>query len=100
VHNDQRRPVGRVEKGAEGPVQHLQVIGVADTRDVPAVANEAGGHVVAERQFGVPLDGDAVVVIDPAEVGELQVAGEGGGFGRDAFHDTAIATQGVHIEVD
>src|SRR5262249_45643947 len=93
-------PVARVEEGSEGPRQHLLVVGVADAGDVPAVADEAGGHVVAEGQFRVPLDGDVVVVVDPAEVGELQVAGERGSLGRDAFHHAAVAAQGIDVEVD
>ena len=100
VHDDQRRPVARAQEGAEGPRQHLQVVGVADAGDVPAVADEARGHVVAEGQRGVALDGDVVVVVDPAEVGELQVAGERGRLGRDAFHHAAVAAQGVDVEVD
>jgi len=55
----------------EGARQHLQIVGVADAGDVPAVPQEARGHVLAERQGGVTFDGDAVVIIDPAQVGEL-----------------------------
>src|SRR5262249_5729365 len=54
----------------------------------------------AEGQGGVPLDGDVVVVVDPAEVGELEVTGQRGGLGRNAFHHAAVAAQGVDVEVD
>ena len=79
VDDDQRRPVARLLEDAEGPVEHVQVVGVADARDVPAVADEARGHVLAEGQVRVAFDGDVVVVVDPAQVGELQVPGERGG---------------------
>ena len=56
--------------------EHLQIVGVADARDVPAVADEARGHVFAEGQRGVAFDGDVVVVVDPAQVRELEMAGQ------------------------
>src|SRR6516162_9351953 len=64
------------------------------------MADEAGGHIVAESEFRVPLDGDVVVVVDPAKVREFQVAGQGGRLGRDAFHHAAIPAQGIDVEVD
>ena len=41
-----------------------------------------------------------VVVVDPAEVRELQVAGERGGLGRDPLHHVAVAAEGVDVEVE
>src|SRR5205807_4594486 len=75
VHHHQRGPVLLLAENLEGAGHHLQVVGVADARHVPAVAQEARRHVVAERQRGGALDGDVVVVLDPAEVAQLQVAG-------------------------
>ena len=74
VDDDQGRPIALLEEDAEGAVEQVEVVGVADPGDVPAVAQEPGGDVLAERQRGVPLDRDVVVVVDPAEVGELPVA--------------------------
>jgi hypothetical protein len=99
LDDDQRRPVARLLEDAERPVEHLQVVGVADARDVPAQAHELGGDVLAEGEVGVPLDGDPVAVVDPAQVGQLPVAGERGGLGGDALHDAAVAAQGVDVEV-
>ena len=45
--------VGRslvVLKRLERAFEHVQIVGVADARDVPAVADEARGHVFAEGQ--------------------------------------------------
>src|SRR5258706_238790 len=78
-HDDQGGPIGRLRGGLEGLVEPGEVVRVRDPGHAPAVADEAGGHVVAEGQAGVALDGDPVVVVDPAEVAELQVAGQGGG---------------------
>ena len=49
-----------------------------DVQHVPAVGREARRHVLAEGQLGVALDRDVVAVVDPAEIGQLQMAGERG----------------------
>src|SRR5262249_61742863 len=87
----QRRRVARLLEDAERPVEHLQVVGVADARDVPAQAHELGGDVLAEGEVRVPLDGDPVAVVDPAQVGQLPVAGEGCGLGGAALRDSGLA---------
>src|SRR5262249_10844370 len=100
VHDDQRWTVMCVEKGAKGLPEHAEVVGIPDAGDIPAVADEARGYVIGESQRRTALDGDVVVVVDPAEIGEFQVAGQRGCLGRDAFHHAAIATQGVDVEID
>ena len=77
-----------------------EVIGVADVCDVPAVAHEARCHVFAEREAGVAFDGDVIVVVDPAEIGELEVAGERSGFAGNSFHHVAIAADGVDVVIE
>ena len=54
VDDDQRRPAGRLLERRERALEHLQIVGVADARDVPAVADEARGHVLAERERVLP----------------------------------------------
>src|SRR4029453_15055278 len=50
VHDDEGWSIARAPERRECTLEHLQVIGVADARDVPAVTDEACGHVIAERQ--------------------------------------------------
>ena len=50
--------------------QRSRVVGVADALHVPAIGQEARRDVVAEGEIGVALDGDAVAVVDPAEIAE------------------------------
>ena len=57
----------------------FEVVHVRDGGDVPAVADEAGRDVLSERDVGVALDRHPVGVVDPAQVGQLQMAGERGG---------------------
>ena len=65
--------------------------------DVPAVGLVALGHVLGERDLGLVLDRDGVLVVDDGEVAELLVAGQGGGLVRDALHDVAV--RGEHPDV-
>jgi len=84
----------------EGHTQRGQIVGVGDVLHRPAVASEPGRHVLGERQTGGALDGDLVVVVDPAQVGQLQVPGQRGGLGTDALHQAAVAAQRVDVVVE
>ena len=100
VHHDQRRTLGLGPKRVEGHTQRGQVVGVGDVLHRPAVAGEPGRHILGERQAGGALDGDLVVVVDPAQVGQLQVPGQRGGLGADALHQAAVAAQRVDVVVE
>ena len=100
VHDDQRRPVVGCLKRAERPRQHLQIVGVAHPQHIPAIAQKPRGHVFTERQRRVAFNGDVVVVVNPAEIGELQVSRQRRRFAADAFHHAAVARQRVDVEVD
>ncbi len=69
VDDDQRRPPPLALELVEGTIEQLEVVGVADPGDVPAVGEEARRDIVAEGQIRVALDGDPVAVVDPAEIG-------------------------------
>ncbi len=97
---DQRRTVGLLLGRLERAVEHGEVVRVSHAGHVPAVRDEAGGYVLAEGQLGVAFDRDAVVVVDPDEVVELEVAGQGGGLTGDAFHHAAVSAQRVDVEVE
>ncbi len=71
-----------------------------DPRDVPAEADELRGDVVAEGQGGAALDRDLVVVVDPAEVVQLQVPGQRRRLLGDALHHAAVPADGVDVEVE
>ena len=73
IDNDQRRPILRVFERREGTLEQLQIVGVAHSRHVPAIASEACCDVIAIGQRGVAFDGDVVVIIDPTQVGEFEM---------------------------
>ena len=84
----------------EAAGDHVEVVRVLDPGHVPLVALETSLHVVLVGDRGVPVDRDVVVVVDPAEVGQLLVAREGGGLVRDALHQAAVAGDRVDVEVE
>ncbi len=79
----------------------LDLVGVVavDLDDVPVVGAEAEGDVVAVGDVVVALDADVVVVVEPDEVVEAQVTGEGGGLMGDAFLQIAVGDNGVDLVV-
>ncbi len=100
IHHDQGRPVvGRaelVQRLADG----TQIIAIRDMQRLPAIGAEALGHVLGEGEIGEAFDRNLVVVVDPAEVRELEMAGHGGGFGGDALHHVAVAAQDEDVMVE
>ncbi len=76
VQDDQRGPAFGLTKSLECPLDLIHVIGVADAQHVPLVSKEARRHILGEGDIGVAFDGDVVVVENPAEVVEAQVARE------------------------
>src|SRR4029077_11509915 len=78
----------------------LDVIGIAYAQNVPPVAEEAGGDVLGEGDARVSFDGDVVVVVDPAEVIEGEMAGERGRFRTHTLHHAAVAANRVDVVVE
>ena len=76
IDNHQRRPVTCILESCEGAFEHIQIVGIGHPRHVPAVADEPRRDVIAVRQSRAAFDGDLVVVIDPAKVGQFEVAGD------------------------
>ena len=100
VENDERGPAFGLAEDLERVLDAIDVVGVADPQHVPAVGEESGGDIFGEGDAGVAFDGDVVVVVDPAEVIEAQMAGQRGRFRRNALHHAAIAADGVDVVVE
>ena len=67
---------------------------------VPAVGFETLRGVVAEPAFDLAVDGNAVVVVQHDQLRQAQRAGQRTGFVRNAFHQAAVADEGVSIVID
>src|SRR5262245_10481956 len=100
VDDDQGRSIARALERPERALEHLEIIGVADARDVPPEPDDARGHIIAVRQRRVALDGYVIVVVDPTEVVEFEVSCQRGGLAGDPFHHAAVAAQSVYVVVE
>ncbi len=100
VNDDQSRTVFGVTEDLEGAVEHFEIIGIGNAGDIPAIADEAGGDVFAERPIGGAVEGDVVVVVHPAQVGKLQMPRQRSSFAADALHQVAVAAHGVDVVVE
>src|SRR5262249_10762368 len=97
VQNDEGwAPLGLV-KDVQGLRDPVDVVGLADAQNVPSITQEAGGNVLGKGYARVAFDSDVVVVIDPAEVIEREMAGERRRFRSDAFHHAAVAANRVDV---
>ncbi len=73
VDDDQRRPIFGALKCSERASKHLEIVRIAHSSYVPPVADEARGHIFRKGQSSIAFDGDVVVVVNPAEIGEPQM---------------------------
>jgi hypothetical protein len=98
--DDQRRLVGRVVELLDRRTQRLDVVGITNLHDVPTEPFKPLADVFRKCEFGIALDRDVIIVVQPAEVGQLQMSGDGCRFAADAFHQIAVAAHGVHVVVE
>src|SRR4029453_17338206 len=100
VQDDERGPAFRLLENFERIFDAAYVVGIADAQNIPAVSEKTRGHVFGECNIRVPFDADVIVVVDPAEVIEAEMTGEGGGFRTNAFHHATVTANGVDVVVE
>ncbi len=100
VDDDQGRAIAGPAEDLDRMRNPLDIVGIADAHHVPAVAHEAGRDILGERDVGVPLDRDAVAVVDPAEVRELEMAGDRCRLARHTLHHVAVAAEREDVVVE
>src|SRR5712664_481265 len=90
------RSARRARSSPQRVLDAIQIVGIPYAKDVPSVRQKASCHIFGERNIGFALDGDVIVVVDPAEVIELQVPRKRSCLARDAFHHAAVAAERVN----
>src|SRR4030095_11873351 len=100
VQNNERGPAFRQLEYRERLFDSGNVIGIADSNNVPAVGEKARGHVFGECDVRVPFDADVIVVPNPAEIIQTEMTGERGSFGSNAFHHATVTADGVDVVVE
>ena len=68
VDDDERWAVVSLFEDRKRAIEHIEVVGIAYVRDIPAVRPKPRRNVFGECQGGRAFDRDLVVVVDPAEV--------------------------------
>ena len=100
LDDDHRRLAGLGLERLQRRGQCVEVVGVVDVLHRPAVALEPLRDVLGERQLGAALDGDLVAVVDPAQVGQLEMTGQRRRLGADPLHQAAVAADRVDVVVE
>ena len=97
LQRDEGRPLGLGLRGEQRGVEALDVLLVVgsavrpvDALHVPAVRLVPRGDVLGQRDVGVALDRDLVLVVDDDEVAELLAAGDRAGLAGDALLHVAV----------
>ena len=76
IQHNEGGPFLGLSEDLNGVLDALYVVGVADTQHVPAVSQKSCLDVLCKRDARFSLDGDVIVVVDPAKVAETQVTGQ------------------------
>src|ERR1017187_1041919 len=97
VDNNELWTIANAERMTIGICQHIQIVRVVDVRDVPTIGFETSAHVLVEGQVRLALNGDLVVVVNPAQIRKPQMSGDGRGLGRNALHHVAVAAKDPHV---
>src|SRR5215471_7935523 len=100
VKNDQSRPALGPAEDLKRILDVLEIVRIADAEHVPAICQEAHRDFLGEGDARVALDGDVIVVVDPAEVVERKMAGERGCLRSNAFHQATIAADRVDVIIE
>src|SRR5438105_1816095 len=97
IQNDQGGSVFRLPEILERALDATEIVSIANPHYVPAVSEKSGRDVFREGDARIPLDGDVVVVVNPAEFIQAQMTGKRCCFRRNAFHQAAVAANGINI---
>jgi hypothetical protein len=100
VQNDKGGTFLGFSEDVQSVLDALDVVGIADAQDVPSIRQEPGRDVLRESYTRVPLDGDVIVVVDPAKVIEPKMARQGRCFRSDALHHASISANGINIVIE
>src|ERR1051326_5016586 len=100
IDDDQERLCFRRLEGFDGARESLTIIGIAYMLDTPAIRRKSARNIFAECELGTSLDADVVIVVNPTEIAELEMAGQRRGFACNTFHQIAIAAKSIDVVIE
>src|SRR5690606_33651041 len=83
-----------------GAVDRSDIMAVNIADHVPAVAFEAARGVVAKPVLHLAVNGNAIVIVEDDKLGQAQSACQGADLVGNAFHEAAIAHEGISMVID
>src|SRR4030095_8923279 len=100
VENNEGGAFLGLAEDVEGVLDALNIVGVGDAQDVPPVGQKPRLDVLCKGDARFALDGDVVVVVDPAKVVETQVTGQRRCLGSNSLHHAAVSTHRINIVIE
>ena len=77
----------------------VHIIGVAYTQHIPSVSQVASAWIIAVRKIRLAFNGDVIVVVNPNQIIQLQMARDTASLAAHAFHHAAVTTNRVCAEI-
>ena len=68
VNHDEGGTAIRILEYLKSLLDTINVVGIPHPQNVPPIAQEPSSDVLCKGNSGAPLNGDVVVVVDPAEI--------------------------------
>src|SRR3974390_1021164 len=97
IKNDEGRAIRGLAKNGQRVLNPVDVVGVAHAENVPTVTEKSCRDVLRKGDARIAFDRDVIVVIDPAEVVQGEMARQRRCFGSHALHHAAIAANRVDV---
>src|SRR6185437_10610553 len=96
---DERRTSGLGLGCGDSGLESNQVIPVVNHLNVPVVGLEAQRDIFGVAEFGRPVEGDEVVIIEDDQLAEVQRSGQRCRLVGDAFHQVAVSAKDIGVVV-
>ena len=96
AQRDERRLVGHLLGLGDGLLDTDDILAALDLLHVPPVGAVPRGNILAQRDVGVVLDGDLVLVVEHDQIAQLLGAGQRRRLTGHAFFDVAVG--GDHVD--
>jgi hypothetical protein len=74
VENNECGAAFRLPKDLERLFDAINVVGIANSQDIPSISNESCLNVFGKRDARVAFDRDVIVVVNPAQIVEAEVS--------------------------
>ena len=99
VNNNQSWSTLGLAGHAKRAHNRVQVIRVANTQHIPSIPQIASAWIIAVRKIRLAFNGDVVVVVNPNQIIQLQMASDTSSLATYAFHHATVATNRVGAKI-